>query len=972
MNFSNQDAYELLEEREIKDLDSVGYVLRHKKTGAKVCLLENSDDNKVFSISFRTPPENSTGVPHIVEHTVLCGSKEFPCKDPFIELAKGSLNTFLNAMTFPDKTMYPVASCNDKDFQNLMHVYLDAVFYPNIYKEEKIFRQEGWHYEMENADDPLEINGVVYSEMKGAFSSAEDVVERQIMNALFPDSPYGVESGGDPDVIPQLSYEEFLEFHSRYYHPSNSYLYLYGNMDFEEKLRFIDEHYFSKFDYQPIDSHIPLQKSFEEPKEIRIEYPISEEEDENDNTFLAYSTVMGENDDRLLYVAIQVLDYAICSAPGAPLKKALIEKGIGKDVYSCFENGIRQPFFTIYAKNASENQKEEFLSTIREVLQGIVTNHFDRKSLMSALTYFEFKYREADYGTYPKGLMYGMQVMDSWLYNDRLVFWHIEQNETFKELKKRVDTGYFEELVEKYLLKNPHCVKMVAVPKKGLTSQREAQLAEKLNAYKMSLSAKEIEKIVNETRALKEYQETPDDPKLLEAIPLLSREDISPDPRPYQNKEEQIGNTLFLKHDVFTNGIAYINILFDLKNIPLEDLKYIVLLKTCLGYMDTDKHSYGDFFHEMSLYTGGIAALVKAYRNVNRPKEFELKLMVKTKLLYENMEKGFELIEEMIFGTILSNEERFKEIIAESKSRLQSQFISSGHSVAAMRAMSYFSEEKMVYQELSGIEYYRLIDRIDKNFETEGKKAIEQMEKLRKMIFRPEHLILDYTSPEKEEWNIRSLFEKFTKRLYNCEIKKSKLEAKPEKKNEAFKTSASIQYVCMAGNFADKGLPYDSRLNVLKVILGYDYLWNTVRVKGGAYGCMTSFERFGDAYFVSYRDPNLSKTLDAYKGIVPFLEQFDADERTMTKFIIGTVSDMDVPLTPCMKGTRSLEAYLSGITEEELRKNRAAVLSTKPEDIRALARYVEAILSDDCICVVGGENAISENQDLFMNVTSLV
>ena len=488
MRIEELQAYEVLEKRRIDDLNSESYILKHKKTGARVALLSNDDENKVFYIGFRTPPKDSTGVAHIIEHTVLCGSKKFPLKDPFVELVKGSLNTFLNAMTYPDKTVYPIASCNDADFQNLMHVYLDAVFYPNIYKTQNIFRQEGWHYEMEDENSELTINGVVYNEMKGAYSSADDVLSREILNSLYPDTTYGIESGGDPLCIPDLTYEEYLDFHRRYYHPSNSYIYLYGNMDMAEKLKFIDEEYLSDFDSISIDSRVEMQPAFDQPREIHRQYSIMKDESEEDNTFLTYNCSVGTSLDRKKYVAFDILDYALCSAPGAVLKKALIDKGIGKDVYSDFNNGIQQPIFSIYARNANADQKDEFVSCIRSVLEDLVKNGIDKKALLAGINLYEFKYREADFGRFPKGLLYGLQVLDSWLYDDMKPWINIEANETFDQLKKEVETDYFEKLIQKYLLDNNHKTVLLLEPVKGLTEKQDEELKEKLQHYKESFS----------------------------------------------------------------------------------------------------------------------------------------------------------------------------------------------------------------------------------------------------------------------------------------------------------------------------------------------------------------------------------------------------------------------------------------------------------------------------------------------------
>ena len=971
MRLEELTAYEILERRNIEDLNSEGIVLRHKKTGAKVALLSNDDNNKVFYIGFRTPPHNSTGVAHIVEHTVLCGSKEFPVKDPFIELAKGSLNTFLNAMTFPDKTLYPVASCNDKDFKNLMHVYLDAVFYPNIHNEKKIFEQEGWHYELESAEDELTINGVVYSEMKGAFSSPDDVLEREIMNSLFPDTAYGVESGGDPDVIPELSYEEFIAFHKSFYHPSNSYIYLYGDMNMAERLQFIDEHYLSEFDALEIDSQIKTQDAFKEIKDIQIEYPISEAESEEGNAYLSYNAIVGDSLDRELYVAFQILDYAVCSAPGAPLKTALINKGIGKDVYSVYENGICQPYFSVIAKNTDSNCKEEFVATIEAVIKELVTNGIDKKSLAAAIQYFEFKYREADFGSYPKGLMYGMQVMDSWLYDDAKVFWHIEANDTFAALKKKIDSDYFENLLQKYLLDNTHKTIVTAVPVKGLGDRKEAALAKKLADYKNSLSKEEIDAIVQETKALKEYQETPDSKEDMEKIPLLTREDLRREILPLSNRVEDIDGTTYLRHDYFTNGIGYVRLAFNADHIPTELLAYTGILKNVLGYMDTENHTYGDLFNEIHLHTGGISGGIAIYEDINKDNGYRVLYEVSTKVLYENMQKGFDLIEEILLRTNVTDEKRLYDIIAECMSRMQSQFMSGAHSVAAMRASSYIRESCALTDMMGGIPFYRLLEKIEKNFEEEKGDVIKKLQLLMKMLFRPENIMISFTSPLDKEGNLREIFADFKAKLHTEPIEKYDRIVPISIKNEGFQTSAQVQYVCRAGDYGRNGLTYTGSLKVLRVIMGYDYLWNNVRVKGGAYGCMSGFRRNGVAYFVSYRDPNLGKTVEVYEKVVEYLENFTADEREMTQYIIGTLSGEDTPLTPSAKGKRSLGAYLTNMDEKTLQKERDELLGTTEEDIRGLAVYMKTFLEQNCICVIGNSNAIENEKNLFKHVEPL-
>ena len=971
MSFNNLKAYELIEERDIKDLNSKGYLMRHKKTGANVLLLSNDDRNKVFSIGFRTPPYDSTGLPHILEHSVLCGSKNFPAKDPFVELVKGSLNTFLNAMTYPDKTVYPVASCNDKDFQNLMHVYLDAVFYPNIYEREEIFRQEGWHYELEDADAPIEINGVVYNEMKGAFSSPDDMLDREVFNTLFPDTAYSYESGGDPADIPKLTYEKFLEFHKTYYHPSNSYIYLYGDMDMEEKLNWIDETYLSKFEPIEIKSSIELQKGFSEIVTKTKEYSITNEEPLEDNTYLSYNLVVDTSLNKELYLAFQIIEYALLDAPGAPLKQALLDKKIGKDIMSTYENGVYQPYFSVIAKNANKSDLYAFLATIKEVLQGIVKNGMDRKALLAGINYYEFRYREADYGSYPKGLMYGLQAYDSWLYDSKAPFMHIEALNTFAFIKDQVDNGYFEALIQKYLLDNTHGSIVIVEPKRGLTAELDQKEAKRLAEYKASLSETEIEQMVQNTAALTRYQEEPSTKEELETIPLLQREDIDRKAQPFKISEKTVADTLVLQHDLFTNGIGYLNLLFDTKQVPYELVPYMGILKNVLGFISTENYSYGDLFNEINRNSGGIYTGVTSYADAKEEGVYQLKFEVRTKVLYEKLDFAFRMIKEILFTSDFTDTKRLYEIIAMLKSRIQMSMTSSGHSTAALRAMSYCSKTAKLSDMMSGLEFYRLVDHLEGHFEEEKEGLISNLQKLMHCIFRPENLMVDYTANAEGYARLEQEIKPFKDQLYTDAVEAVAYTVKPEKKNEGFKTSSKVQYVAVAGNYKEAGLPYTGALKVLKVILGYDYLWNQVRVKGGAYGCMNSFSKVGDSYFVSYRDPNLEKTVKTYQGAVQYLKDFSADERTMTKYIIGAISDMDIPLNPSAEGARALTSYLAHETFEDIQKERDAVLGVDEAGIKSLAAYVEAVLSQNLLCVLGGEEKIEEQKDLFEHIENL-
>ncbi len=963
-------AYRVVEHKTIEEMQSEGIVLEHKKTKARLFLVSNDDENKVFCIGFRTPPDNDCGLPHILEHSVLCGSDKFPLKDPFVELVKGSLNTFLNAMTYPDKTVYPVASCNDKDFQNLMDVYMDAVLHPNIYKEEKIFRQEGWHYELESKDAPLIYNGVVYNEMKGAYSSPESLLDSVTQKTLFPDTCYGKDSGGDPVHIPELSYEKFLDFHRTYYHPSNSYIYLYGDMDMAEKLAWLDEEYLSHYEERPVDSSIREQKAFEKPVECEFSYSITDGESEENATYLSVNTVVGDDLDPKLYVAFQILEYTLLDAPGAPLKQALIDAGIGKDILGGYESGILQPFFSVIAKDANKEQKGEFLAIVKGTLRKLADQGINRKSLLAGMNYFEFKYREADYGSAPKGLMYGLQCLDSWLY-DGDPMTHLCYQETFDFLKKEVENGYFEQLIKDYLLDNPFEAVIVVAPEKNLTAKEDEKLAKKLADYKASLSEEELEKLVCATRELKEYQDTPSTPEILAKIPLLTREDIDKKAETFFWTEKEEDGIKVLHHNFFTSGIGYLKILFNTSVLPQEDLPYAGLLKSVLGSISTEHYSYSDLTSEIHLNSGGMDFSVTSYANLQDAEQFTGAFVASIRVLYDKLDFGFTMLEEILNHSVFTDEKRLGEVIQETRSRARMKLENAGHSTAVSRATSYFSATAYYNELTGGTAYYHFLEQLEKDYPAKKQEIIAKLQEVSRKLFTRSNMLVNYTADENG-------YEKLpeTLKLLSAKLPEGSRETyvftHPVKNvNEGLKTSAQVDYVARCGNFRDAGLAYTGALKILQVILSYDYLWLNIRVKGGAYGCMSGFGRSGEGYLVSYRDPNLKETNEIYEGIPAYLEQFDPDERDMTKYVIGTISNLDAPLTPSVKGSRGLSAYLSGVTEEMMQTERDQVLQATKEDIRALAAHIRAVLQTGSFCVVGNEEKIEANRAMFGEVSSL-
>ena len=972
MTIHDLAEYEILDEHRVEDVQSDGFILRHKKSGARIAILSNNDDNKVFYIGFRTPPEDETGVPHIIEHTTLCGSKKFPVKDPFIELAKGSLNTFLNAMTYPDKTVYPVASCNDQDFKNLMDVYLDAVFNPNITKYEEIFKQEGWHYELTGKDDELKINGVVYNEMKGAYSSPDEVLSSQIYRSLFPDNTYSKDSGGNPEYIPKLTYEAYLDFYHKYYHPSNSYIYLYGDMDVVERLEWLDKEYLSLYDYKKVNSEINKQPAFDKIKNVEAQYSITMDDSQENKTYLSYNRVVGDTLDEMLYQAFDVLDYALVSSPGAPVKQALIDAGIGDDVYGSYDAGILQPVFSFVAKNANASQADEFESIIENTLKEVVKTGINKEALLAGINSSEFKFREADFGQFPKGLLFGLNCLDSWLFDDMKPFIHLECLGTFAKLRKAVDTDYFEKLIQEYLLDNTHGSSVTVKPKRGLGNEREEVLAKELSDYKASLSDEEIKKLIEDTEHLKKYQEEPSSDEDLRKLPMLTRADMKKNAMPFSNIEDELLDVKVVRHDIESNGIDYISFLFDAGDFAQSELGYLGFFTNALGLVSTEKYSYTDLANATNIYTGGISTGTASHPDIKDRNNFVFKFEVKLKVLEKNLDKALELMEQMLLSSDFTDTKRLGELVAQIKARLQANLSSSGHLVAAMRSMSSFSRYALYQDELKGVAFYRSICRIEKELSESPKNVSDKLAAIAKKLFARNRMLISFTGNNEAYGNAKPSLEKVISGFDKMSAVGNQAEVHFNTAKEAFIDASQIQYVAKTGDFICEGYEYTGALRLLRIILSYDYLWINVRVKGGAYGCMNTFLRSGESYFVSYRDPNLSDTLDVYDRIPEYIKSFSPDERDMTKYIIGTFSALDTPMNPEAKGSRSLSAYLEGITYEQIQKERNEILNAQPEDIRRLADLVKAVLKKDSICVIGNENMIKESAGLFENVEKLI
>ncbi len=969
-------AYELMYEEYLDEVKSSGIVLRHKKSGARVCVLSNDDENKMFCAAFRTPPKDSTGVAHIIEHTVLCGSKNYPSRDPFMQLVKGSLNTFLNAMTYPDKTMYPVASCNSQDFINLMNVYMDAVFYPNIYKYRQIFMQEGWHYELENADDDLTVNGVVYSEMKGAVSSPDRAVWEEISYALYPDTAYGVNSGGDPEVIPSLTYEEYIAFHQKYYHPSNSYIFIYGDCDMDERLEWMDKNYLSSFNEIKVDSEVSLQPRFgeNEPKRVEAKYSVGSEDDTDGKAFLAYAALGGSNLDVLECRAWAVLSGVLLNSDGAPLKKALIDAGIGEDVWGGYDSHMIEDSFAVIAKNADEKDAERFYQIIIDTLRNEVENGISEKAILAALNRREFNFREADYGGYPKGLDYAANILQSWLYDENGAFTYMHTLADYAELKKRIGTGYYEDLVRKYILESDHSILLKLIPERGLVDQKEEELKEKLAAYKASLSDAEIAKIIEDTRLLDEYQSHEPTEEELSCIPSLTRHDIPRETVPLSNTECEVGGCRAVRHEIESNGITYLDIYFDIGKVPQKYVPYVGLLENILGRIDTAEHTYEDLAIDLKLNTGSLSFGHHTPRKYGTIDEYRPLYGVFTRVLADRVDYAMKTAAEIITTSKFEDTKRIKNIIAELKSDKQREIMTAGNGVAAARARSYFSRLECYNQQLGGIDFYLFLCDIMDNFDERAAELSEDLRLVTEYIFNPENITVSITADEAGYKAAEEAVPVLCARL--AEISHASLgehdEYVPTKKNEAILIPSQVQYVARAGNLINAGLEYKAYYQVVKTAVNIDYLYQQIRVKGGAYGCGCVFGAdSGNVHFSSYRDPRLAETDEVYRGTGDFVRNVKFDESELEKFIVGTFSAYERPMSPAGRAHRSIDAYFMGKTYDDILRERGQMLGITEEQFRSAAEVYDKICEQGYICAVGNEKKLKENADMFDNLITI-
>ena len=943
----------------VEDMHGICYTFEHIKSGARLIYVDNDDDNRVFFIAFKTPPLDSCGTAHIMEHSVLCGSEKYKAKDPFNELAKGSLNTYLNALTYSDKTMYPVASRNEKDFENLMSVYIDAVFAPVVLKEKKIFMQEGWHYELDSEDDDLKYKGVVYNEMKGAYSSPDRTLNALVDKSLFGNTTYGFESGGYPENIPDLTYENFKDFYKKYYHPSNSCIYFYGQTDIKKHMEMLDREYLSKYEKTKVNSDIKeVKEPYSRFEKGKYSIPVGTKR-ENDTMF-ALNFVTGKATDLLMCASMDVLSYILLDTNASPVKRALIESGICEEADGWHDDSTYQCVMSIEGKGCKSSDKDKFVEVTENALKEAAEKGLDKKLVLSALNYWEFAIKEADYGYRPKGLAYGMSMMKGVLHGGDAAEC-LRTEKFFDIMRKEAENGYFEKLIKENILENNFKTLVMLEAEEGMQAEHDKKTAEKLKAIKESFSKEEKEKIIEETKELKKYQSEGDSEEIISQIPLLSREDIDKEKK-YDIIKEEKGRLIF---NTETNGIVYMKVIFKADKLEKEELLYTGLLKNAIASLDTENFDYNSLPSEINLYTGGIDAECISF--ADNEKRFIPAFAVNGKALERNLGKLFELMNEVIFNTKYDKTESLTKILRELKSSLERKFDESGHSVSSLRALSCCKNSAAYTDMTSGIAFYDFILKAEKNIEETAEKLKETAEKL----FAKENFIFAFASDEKNEKEIFEGAEKLENSLSDKTGEIQKYSIINTMKTQAVTTSSKVVYNSIAADFKAFGAEYSGKMRVIKNIVNTEYLWNEVRVRGGAYGCGCNILRNGGIYTYSYRDPNVENTYNAYKNIGEFLRNIKISKRDMTKYILGAINELDRPQSMQTRFDSAVSAYLNGITLEKKQKERNELISVTEDEVASFGEIFDKAYKADIKFTLGNESAAKKAEALFEEIRGL-
>lgn len=954
-------GFRLIEKRFVKEVNSECLYYEHVKTGARLLKVKSDDDNKTFSITFMTLPESDNGIAHIMEHSVLNGSKRFPVKSPFDVLSKGSLNTFMNAFTSRDATAYPFASRNNQDYFNMMQVYLDAVFNPLIYTDTRILKQEGWHYELASKEEPVIYKGVVYNEMKGAFSNPQREHLYQILKSLFPDNVYGYESGGLPAAIPALTQDEFVAFHKKFYHPSNAYIFLYGNGDLNKELELINNDYLAHYNRMTEKISVPDQKPFKKLKMVHEYYPVLEGASTDKQTYFSFNFVMGNNSDYTKSAALNLLCEVLVNQESAPVRLALQKAGIGQDVLATVldykQNGI-----AIIVQNANAADSAECRRVILNTLQETAVKGIDRSDLKGVLNRYEFELREGSNAQ--RGITLRSRIQPAWFFEGD-PFKGLGYEQTLKTLKEGAEGRYFEQLIEKGMLANPHASFITFEPSPGLDKIRNQKVEEELVAYKKSLSDAQQEALIKETQELIAFQNSSDSPEALATIPMLSLKDIEKQTDFFQCKQENAGKNTLLYFETETNGVMYPSLMFDMRVLPQELIPYAALLSNIATSMNTKNFSYARLNQEMNLNTGGFSTSVSSFLPVSSTAGFQPYFVVSGKVMNDKTGSFFSLSQEIINNLNCNDPERLKELITRHQAQLEAGFNREGFAVAMRRIQSYIHEQGVFNEMTQGIDYFRFVTDLSVSFDARSEEIAEKLAKTAKLLFSAGNMTVALTGNKEGHTAFVKELNVFIPAIPAAKAKEQVWKFEPANLKEAILTASKVQYVMSGYNLTQLGQEWNGKLLVLNQILSTGFLYNQIRVIGGAYGGFSRLSQDGTMIFGSYRDPNLKNTLEVYEKAGDYIATFEADEPSMTRYIIGTIAGMDGPMTAQQKGSAAFKNHLTGRTPAMQQKERDEVLATRPEDIRQFGRVIKEMAARGVICVYGNTEKIQAEKQLF-------
>ncbi|MCS0824624.1 insulinase family protein [Cytobacillus firmus] len=950
----------------IKEVNGNVYIMTHLETGAKLVFVNNNDEHKAFSIGFRTPPEDDTGVFHILEHCVLSGSRKFPIKEPMVELMKGSMKTYLNATTYLDKTLYSFASVNKKDFSNLIDVIMDSVFFPMLYEQKEIFLQEGWHLAYREETNDFKYKGIVYNEMKGALSSPQQRFVHSLLKALYPSDPQAKISGGDPQYITDLKYEKLLEAHQTYYHPSNSIVYLYGDVGIEERLQQINE-VLSQFERKETIHEAPVESLQRDFREYISEYPISDKEIVSENTFLGYGFKLDDQNNKYLGITLSVLYNILLEGNSAILKKKLLEGKLGKDAFGIVDFSLKNPLFAICCSNGDVDNKESFIKVIRKTLQELVEKGIDKKLVEAAINSTAFNLREADYGTFPEGLSHGINAVSNWV-ADKSIFEAFQYEEALEVVKSALSEPYFERFIEKNFLDNKQAAVVICRPSKQLSKIEYEQEQTKLERVKRSLEEEDIQALIQENADLKKFQSLPDSEELKATLPTLLLSDLSPEPVDLPLKEISCNDVKVLFHDHNTKKVVYYNLYFNVEEIN-EDLPYYRLFTELLGKLGTSQYTSDQLASEVKMKIGKL--LFDNHLYSGTVANCEHKVVVKIRTLEEKIAESLKLVHHVLTETEFENKGKMKEIIGNLVSNMKNQLENSGNRFAAMRVNSNLTNVGYKNERLRGISFYQFLVELEKDFEARYTALAEKMKELANSLFSTDNLIVGLTSD-------LSGMNKFTNAFLSFNLLEiTQKEPLPfnlgnQVRKEAFANSNSILHVVQGGNINEIGYEFSGHMLVLEKILNLTYLWKNLRVLGGAYGGGISISMNGNLSFYSFRDPNLIETLEVFKAASDFVRNLDLSRSELEKYIIGTIADMDKPMNPRMKGEQADTNYFINYSYEKRAKVRNEVINTTVEDLRSLSKMFKALADRQSLCVVGNERKIEQHLQLFDSTQPLL